>query len=88
MMLLSLQKVSIRFGSLLLLDKVSLQLERGERVCLLGRNGEGKSTLLKLINGELVADSGDIIRQKGLCNRLPSPGNSRRITRYRIRNSV
>ncbi|MCR4289927.1 MAG: ATP-binding cassette domain-containing protein, partial [Candidatus Scalindua sp.] len=46
---------------------VDLQLERGERVCLIGRNGEGKSTLLKLINGELMPDSGDIVRQKGLC---------------------
>ncbi|MFV1974837.1 MAG: ATP-binding cassette domain-containing protein [Candidatus Scalindua sp.] len=67
MALLSLQKVSISFGGPLLLDEVSLQIERGERVCLLGRNGEGKSTLLKLINGELRPDSGDIARQKGLC---------------------
>ncbi|MCR4345277.1 MAG: ATP-binding cassette domain-containing protein [Candidatus Scalindua sp.] len=67
MALLSLQKISIRFGGPLLLDKVDLQLERGERVCLIGRNGEGKSTLLKLINGELMPDSGDIVRQKGLC---------------------
>lgn len=67
MALLSLQKISISFGGPLLLDKVDLQLERGERVCLIGRNGEGKSTLLKLINGELIPDSGDIARQKGLC---------------------
>jgi len=67
MALLSLQKVSIRFGGPLLLDKADLQLERGERVCLIGRNGEGKSTLLKLINGELLPDSGDVARQKGLC---------------------
>ncbi len=67
MALLSLQKVSIRFGGPLLLNNISLQLEHGERVCLIGRNGEGKSTLLKLINGELTHDSGDITRQKGLC---------------------
>ena len=67
MALLSLQKISIRFGGPLLLDKVDLQLERAERVCLIGRNGEGKSTLLKLINGELIPDSGEIARQKGLC---------------------
>jgi ATPase components of ABC transporters with duplicated ATPase domains len=67
MALLSLQKISISFGGPLLLDKVDLQLERGERVCLIGRNGEGKSTLLKLINGELIPDSGDIVRQKRLC---------------------
>ncbi len=67
MALLSLQKVSIHFGGPLLLDKADLQLARGERVCLIGRNGEGKSTLLKLINGELLPDSGDVARQKGLC---------------------
>ena len=67
MVQLSLQKVSIHFGDPLLLDKVSLQLERGERVSLIGRNGEGKSTMLKLINGDLEYDSGDIARQKGLC---------------------
>ena len=66
MMLLSLQKVSISFGGPLLLDEASVQIERGERVCLLGRNGEGKSTLLKLINGELMPDSGEISRKKGL----------------------
>ena len=67
MALLSLQQISLRFGGPLLLDKVDLQLERAERVCLIGRNGEGKSTLLKLINGELIPDSGEIARQKGLC---------------------
>jgi ATP-binding cassette subfamily F protein uup len=66
MALLSLQKISLRFGGPLLLDNVDLQLERAERVCLIGRNGEGKSTLLKLINGELIPDSGEIARQKGL----------------------
>ncbi|MCP5005830.1 MAG: ATP-binding cassette domain-containing protein, partial [Planctomycetes bacterium] len=66
MVLLSLQEVSVRFGGPLILDKVSLQIERGERVCLLGRNGAGKSTLLKMINGELTSDSGDVVRQKGI----------------------
>src|SRR3990167_968507 len=67
MALLSLQEVSVRFGGPFILDRVSLQIERGERACLLGRNGAGKSTLLKLINGELMPDSGDVVRQKGLC---------------------
>lgn len=66
MALLSLQEVSVRFAGPSLLDKVSIQIERGERVCLLGRNGAGKSTLLKLINGEFMPDSGDVVRQKGL----------------------
>ncbi len=49
-----------------LLENISLQIEKGERVCLLGRNGEGKSTLLRLLNGEILPDSGEIWRQQGL----------------------
>ncbi len=54
------------FGKPALIEHANLQIERGERVCLLGRNGTGKSTLLKLINGDLIPDSGEIVRQKGL----------------------
>jgi len=64
--LISLQDVTMGFGRPLLIEHANLQIERGERVCLLGRNGSGKSTLLKLINGDLVPDSGEIVRQKGL----------------------
>ena len=48
------------------MDQVELQIEPGERVCLLGRNGEGKSTLLRLIRGEIEPDEGQVIRQQGL----------------------
>jgi len=65
MPLLSLQDVSISFGGSPLLDKVSMQVEKGERVCLLGRNGEGKTTLLRLISGEIKPDNGTISLQKG-----------------------
>ena len=44
MALLSLRNVSLAFGGPKLLDQVNLEIEPGERVCLLGRNGEGKST--------------------------------------------
>ena len=47
MALLSLQNIHKAFGGPLLLDDATLQIERGERICLVGRNGEGKSTLLK-----------------------------------------
>lgn len=57
--------MSISFGGLPLLEKASLQIEKGERVCLIGRNGEGKTTLLKLISGEIHSDSGVISVQKG-----------------------
>ena len=55
-----------------MLDQVDLQIEPGERVCLVGRNGEGKSTLLRLIRGEIEPDEGTVIRQQGLrISRLP-----------------
>ena len=72
MALLSLRDVSLAFGGPRLLDGVDLAVERGDRLCLLGRNGEGKSTLLKLIRGELEPDEGEVIRQQGLrIARLP-----------------
>jgi ATP-binding cassette subfamily F protein uup len=48
------------------LDGIQLQVEAGDRLCLLGRNGSGKSSLLKLINGEIPADGGEITRQQGV----------------------
>ena len=66
MALISLRQLSIAFGGPSLLDNISLQVEKGDRICLLGRNGAGKSTLLKLIAGELPPDAGSIDRQQGL----------------------
>jgi len=54
------------FGGNLLLDHVQLQIEAGDRVCLLGRNGTGKSTLLRLINGDMLADEGEIQKQQNV----------------------
>jgi ATP-binding cassette subfamily F protein uup len=64
--LISLNDVSLAFGGPPLLERVSLQLEPGDRLCLVGRNGSGKSTLLKLLAGQLTADGGEIHRQQGL----------------------
>ncbi len=61
MALLSLKQITVSFGGPNLLDQVDFQLDRGERVCLVGRNGAGKSTLMKLIAGEIKADSGEMI---------------------------
>jgi ATP-binding cassette subfamily F protein uup len=66
MALISLRDIHLAFGGPALLDGASFVLERGERVCLIGRNGEGKSTLLKLINGSLTADSGEVSIQNNL----------------------
>jgi len=60
MPIVRLDKVSLSFGLKPLLDTVNLQLRRGERVCLLGRNGEGKSSLLQLITKRLQPDSGEV----------------------------
>ena len=66
MALVRLQNISVGFGGPALLDGVELNLERGERVCLVGRNGEGKSTLLRIIDGSLAADSGEVSRRQGI----------------------
>ena len=66
MPLVTLDHVSIAFGHLPLLDDASLQIEAGERVCVLGRNGTGKSTLLQIVSGEQLPESGSIWRQPGL----------------------
>jgi ATP-binding cassette subfamily F protein uup len=55
---LRLDDVSLAFGSRPLLDHVSMQVAAGERVCLVGRNGEGKSSLLRLVAGMQSPDSG------------------------------
>ncbi|MBI5461190.1 MAG: ATP-binding cassette domain-containing protein [Gammaproteobacteria bacterium] len=71
MPLIALRNVLLDYGGQPLLDGVDLSLEPGERVCLIGRNGTGKSTLLKLIAGEIAADAGNIDRRQGLrCARL------------------
>jgi ABC transport system ATP-binding/permease protein len=64
--LVSLDRVSIAFGHLPLLDGIALQIDARERVSVIGRNGTGKSTLLKIVNGDLAPDSGAVWRQPAL----------------------
>ncbi|WP_423357356.1 ATP-binding cassette domain-containing protein [Pseudomonas citronellolis] len=66
MTLLKFTDVSLAFGTTPLLDKVSWQIEKGERVCIIGRNGTGKSSMLKLVKGEQMPDDGDIWRAPAL----------------------
>lgn len=54
--------VSLGYGERVLLDKVSFAVRQGEKVALIGRNGAGKSTILKLIAGLIEADGGNIDR--------------------------
>jgi ATP-binding cassette subfamily F protein uup len=66
MALISLRDITMSFGSAPVLDRVSLQIEPGERICLVGRNGEGKSTLMSVISGRLEALSGQMAVAPGL----------------------
>ncbi|WP_148862971.1 ATP-binding cassette domain-containing protein [Marinobacter fonticola] len=86
MPLLSLESVSLAYGLHPLLDNAGLIIERGERVCLLGRNGEGKSTLLKILTGETVPDGGTVRLEEGtVLSVLPQmlPSDERR-TAYEV----
>ncbi len=78
--LLMLDNVSLAYGLHPLLDHVKFQIGKGERVCLIGRNGAGKSSLLKIIEGVLLPDAGNVWRQPHLriarlAQELPSQDN-------------
>lgn len=64
--MLALRKIRHGFGGAPLLEEVSLEIKAGERVCLIGRNGTGKSTLLKIVAGEITPDDGEIEKQPGI----------------------
>ncbi len=66
MALIGIRDLCWGFGDPPLLENITLQIEKGERVCLVGRNGVGKTSLLKLLSGEILPDSGDIWRQQGI----------------------
>jgi ATP-binding cassette subfamily F protein uup len=65
MALLELKSVTLSLGGPKVLDRVDLAVEKGERICLLGRNGEGKSTLLRLLAGDMRPDDGEVLRASG-----------------------
>ena len=60
------KSVRIAFGGAPILDDAAFSIARGERVCLLGRNGAGKSTIMKLLDGTMLPDAGEIVRQGGV----------------------
>jgi len=66
MSLIRLRNVHVSFGGPAILESISLSIDAGERLCLLGRNGTGKSTLLKVIAGEVKADSGELEYKQNL----------------------
>ena len=66
MTLIRFDRVSLDFGDQKILSQADFAIEAGERVCLIGRNGAGKSTTLKLITGEVQPEHGEIVRKRGL----------------------
>jgi ATP-binding cassette subfamily F protein uup len=66
MALLSYRNLTVSFGGPRLLDNAGLSIEKRERICLIGRNGEGKSTLLRIISGQISPDKGEIEAIPGL----------------------
>lgn len=76
MVLVRLKGACLAFGNQVLLNKVDLDINAGERVCVLGRNGEGKSTLLKILNKQIKPDEGlvqhsDTLKVAALQQELP-----------------
>ncbi len=63
---LFLRDIQLSFATTTLFNKVNLQVEEGERLCIVGRNGEGKSTLLKIMEGSIEADDGTRVLPDGI----------------------
>ncbi|MGI9290340.1 MAG: ATP-binding cassette domain-containing protein, partial [Gammaproteobacteria bacterium] len=66
MSLVRFDEVALEFGDQVLLRNASMSIEPGERVCLIGRNGAGKTSLFRLITGELETDQGEIYHRPGI----------------------
>ncbi len=62
MAILSLINVSLDFGAEPLLDEINFSIDKGQKICLIGRNGEGKSSLMKLLTGQIPLEHGEIRR--------------------------
>ncbi len=66
MLLIKLENASLNYGTTVLLDQQSLELHSNQKLCLIGRNGAGKSSLLKVLAGDLELDDGNVWRKPGL----------------------
>ena len=67
MTLVRFDEVSLEFGDQRLLDKAEFAIQSGERVCLIGRNGAGKSSMFNLITGKVLPDHGEVLRKADIC---------------------
>ena len=66
MPIIGMRDVCWGFGTPQLLENITFQVRKGERICLVGRNGVGKSTLLKLLEGQILPDKGEVWRRQGI----------------------
>ena len=66
MSIIQLHNIHLAYGSTPLLNGASLSIERGDRIAIIGRNGEGKSSLLKVVGGRITPDDGRLIFDKNL----------------------
>ena len=64
--MISIDNVSIRFGAFVLFDKISFQVNPGDRIGLVGRNGAGKTSILNLIEGRQDPDEGRVVKSSGI----------------------
>ena len=66
MELVKCEQCSLLYGEQVLMDNIDLSIQKGQKICLVGRNGTGKSTLLKVLAGEVTPDSGRVWQRQGL----------------------
>jgi ATP-binding cassette subfamily F protein uup len=66
MALISLHDIRVTFDGPAILEDLCLDIQKGQRICILGRNGAGKSTLMKVVTGEQKPDAGEVIVQPSL----------------------
>jgi ATP-binding cassette subfamily F protein uup len=66
MPLIHCKSLSLAFGDVALLDHVEFAIDRRERIALIGRNGAGKSSLIRILAGEIAPDDGEVVREKGV----------------------
>jgi len=66
MPLINCKTLALAFGDVALLDHIDFAVDRGERIALIGRNGAGKSSLIRILNGESAPDDGEVVREKGV----------------------
>ena len=64
--ILTASDLEVHYGEQIILNKASLSIHEGDRIGLVGRNGSGKSTFLKIISGEMNPDYGEVVKRKGL----------------------